>query len=92
MSSNSCAVTKLTLRLSLSTAPSAGYMAVSVSCVSQMASTMDSTVVLRKSILRFSGSMTFSQSHWSTYTECRLSSSSSSRRMAFMSVYMPFPG
>ena len=46
---------------------------------------MPFTVRFRNEIVLSSGVMTRSQSHWSTYRECRLSSSSSAR-IAFMSV------
>ena len=45
----------------------------------------------RNATVRSSLRITASQSHWSTYSECRLSSSSSAR-MAFISVYIPYPG
>ena len=48
------------------------------------------TVFFKYVSLRSRGASTFSQSHWSTYTEWMLSRSSS-RRMAFMSVYSPSP-
>ncbi len=89
-SSNSWVVTKATSRSTTGRVVSWGNTERRVAWVSHRTPTMVDTVCFKYPTFRSLGAMTFSQSHWSTYTEWRLSSSSS-RRMAFMSVYSPSP-